>query len=182
MAADAVAAPAPGAAAGAAPALQALQFLRFTSAGQHCALRIDAVREILEVGTTTPLPLVPGFVSGVMNLRGAVVPVFDLGARVGLAPIQIGRRSCVVVVAVADAVDADAEPQTLGLLVDAVHEVFDCPAAELEAVPRLGTRIAPQFLRSMVRSRGQATPELDLANILDLQALSALIEGHHASH
>jgi purine-binding chemotaxis protein CheW len=175
-------------AAAGAPA-HARQFLRFTVAGDHCAVRIDAVREILEVAQLTPLPLVPAFVSGVMNLRGSVVPVLDLGARLGLPGIALGRRSCIVVVDVlpAAAGDDDAEadaaigPQTLGLLVDAVQEVFDTRAEDAESVPRLGTRIAPDFLRQMVRSRGQATPELDLGAILDVRVLAELIGTHAAS-
>jgi len=168
-----------------AAAPQMLQYLRFTSGGQHCAVRIDVVREILEVAQMTPLPLVPEFVRGVMNLRGAVVPVFDLGARLGLPPIQIARRSCIVVVDVQtheDETEESSVEQTLGLLVDAVHEVFDCAPHELEPVPRLGTRVAPVFLRAMVRSRGQATPELDLSTTLDLRALNQLIDAHLDRH
>ena len=62
------------------------------------AVHIDDVREILEVGRLTALPRTPEFVRGVMNLRGAVVPVIDLAARLGQPAITIGRRSCVVVV------------------------------------------------------------------------------------
>ena len=89
-----------------------------------------------------------------------------------------------------EAIDADdsdcdepsARTQTLGLLVDAVQEVFACQASELEAVPRLGTRVAPGFLRSMVRSQGQATPELDLDAALDIEQLSQLVGGSAEKH
>lgn len=168
------------------PPPQMLQYLRFTSGGEACALRIESVREILEVSQVTPLPLVPSFVHGVMNLRGAVVPVFDLGVRLGLPPIQIGRRSCIVVVDLtqSEADDENGGPRehTLGLLVDAVHEVFDCSSTEVEPVPRLGMRVAPGYLRSVVRSQGRATPELDLATTLDLQAIHQLIDRHIERH
>jgi len=65
--------------------------------------------------------------------------------------------------------------QTFGALVDAVFEVVEAHADELESVPRLGTRIEPRFIRSMVRVRGVATPELDLATILDERALADLV-------
>lgn len=157
-----------------------LQLLRFALGDERYALRIEAVREILEVAKTTPLPLMPAFVRGLMNLRGGVVPVIDLGARLGLPPACIGRRSCVVVV---DApCGEDGGLQRLGLLVDAVSEVFDVALDEVEPVPRLGSRIDPSFLRSMVRVRGQATPELNLETVLDLQVLSELIAGHAAVH
>ncbi len=160
-----------------------LQFLRFALERELCALRIDAVREILEVGQLTPLPLMPEFVRGVMNLRGAVVPVIDLRARLGMPLTEIGRRTCVIIVDVAAATEGDDEDpsrQTLGILVDAVHEVFDVHPDHVDPVPRLGTRIRPQFIRSMVRVREQATPELDLATVLDTRELSTLI-GHHSS-
>jgi purine-binding chemotaxis protein CheW len=75
-----------------------LSLLRMAVGDEDLAVPIDDVREILEVGRLTTLPRTPSFVRGVMNLRGAVVPVIDLAARVGQNAITIGRRSCVVVV------------------------------------------------------------------------------------
>lgn len=163
---------------GAAQAL--VQFLCFALGQERYAVRIDAVREILEVVRMTPLPLMPRFVRGVMNLRGAVVPVVDLGARLGLAATTVGRRTCVVIVDIA--LPDDQGTQRLGMLVDAVYEVVDLGATELEAVPRLGTRIDPGFIRSMVRVRGQATPELDIAAVLDQKVLADLIAEHTQAH
>lgn len=151
------------------------QFLRFALGKETYAVRIDAVREILEVVHMTPLPLMPEFVRGVMNLRGAVVPVIDLSARLGLEPTVIGRRSCVVMV---DIVASDDLRQTLGVLVDAVYEVFDACLGDQESVPRLGTRISPEFIRSMLRVRGQTTAEIDLARVLEQTALAELIAQH----
>ena len=156
--------------------MAAQQFLRFALGEERYAVRIDAVREILEVTQMTPLPRLPQFVRGVMNLRGAVVPVVDLGARLGLPPTEVGRRTCVVIVDVGASEEGAA--QTMGMLVDAVYEVFDSALADQEVVPRLGTRIDPAFIRCMVRVRGQATPELDLQAILDQRALTDLIAEH----
>ncbi|MEY8878778.1 MAG: chemotaxis protein CheW [Leptothrix sp. (in: b-proteobacteria)] len=156
------------------------QFLRFVLGTEMYAVRIDLVREILEVVQMTPLPLMPPFVRGVMNLRGAVVPVIDLGARLGLPVTRIGRRTCVVIVDVHR--HDDDGVQTIGVLVDAVHEVFDLPATDMEPVPRLGTRIDPGLIRSMVRVRGRTTPELDLGAILEQQQLAQLISQHSATH
>jgi purine-binding chemotaxis protein CheW len=157
------------------------QYLRFSLGHDMHALRIEAVREILEVAQMTPLPLMPDFMRGVMNLRGAVVPVIDLSARLGLPATAIGRRTCVVIVDVAAHDDA-GKPQTMGVLVDAVYEVFACTSVDTEPVPRLGTRIAPEFIRSMVRIHDEATPELDLAAVLAQTALSELIASHMAAH
>lgn len=152
---------------------QGLQFLRFAVGGGHYVLRVDSVREILERVQTTPLPLMPDFVHGVMNLRGVVVPVIDLAARLGCGTSTLGRRSCVVIAEVPDG--PDAPPLTLGMLVDGVQEVVSADPDDLEAVPRFGSRVDPAFLRHMVRVRQESTPELDLEQVLDPQALTSLI-------
>lgn len=172
------------------PADLTQSLLRMAVGSESMAVPIDDVREILEVGRLTALPRTPAFVRGVMNLRGAVVPVIDLAARVGQPTIQIGRRSCVVVVeAGAPASDDDlgSEPDAhhdgqaalvVGLLVDAVFEVFDVPASGIEPVPALGTRIAASFLRGMTRAHGEVIGVLALEQVLAQQALSALIASH----
>lgn len=154
------------------------QFLRLALGNDMYAVGIDSVREILEIAHITPLPLMPSFVRGVMNLRGAVVPVIDLSARLGMDPAVVARRSCVVMV---DVRTVDATASTLGMLVDAVYEVFEAGAHEQEAPPRLGTRIDPGFIRSMVRLRGKPTPELNLDTLLDARTLADLIASSTAS-
>lgn len=159
--------------------------LRMAVGDEAVAVAIDEVREILEVGRLTALPRTPGFVRGVMNLRGAVVPVIDLLARLGHAPAQIGRRSCVVVVETRPAATADAasdgddadvgEGLVVGLLVDAVYEVFDAPAAEYEPVPPLGTRIDAGYLQGMSRVRNEVIGVLALDRVLAPHELTELI-------
>lgn len=174
------------------PADRPCSLLRMAVGDDDLAVPIDDVREILEVGRLTALPRTPTFVRGVMNLRGAVVPVIDLAARVGQPAITIGRRSCVVVVEVAPPPEADEadeadggehhgpEPTTLvvGLLVDAVYEVFDAPASGIEPAPALGTRIDSSFLRGMTRARGEVIGVLALERVLAQHELSALIAQH----
>lgn len=176
------------------PALQreavlGCSLLRMAVGSDAVAVAIDDVREILEVGRLTALPRTPDFVRGVMNLRGAVVPVIDLMARLGQAPAQIGRRSCVVVVETAapaddedGADDADdhgasghADSLVVGLLVDAVYEVFDAPPGEFEPVPPLGTSIDASFLLGMSRVRNEVIGVLALDRVLAQHELTALI-------
>ena len=163
--------------------------LRMAVGGDDLAVPINDVREILEVGRLTALPRTPDFVRGVMNLRGAVVPVIDLAARVGQPAITIGRRSCVVVVEAAPPPEADEadggdhsgpEPTTLvvGLLVDAVYEVFDAPASGIEPAPALGTHIDSSFLRGMTRAHGEVIGVLALDRVLAQHELGALIAQH----
>lgn len=149
------------------------QYLRFVLAGEQYAVRIEDVHEILELSRITPLPRVPTFVAGVMNIRGNVMPVFDLAARLGLPRITLGERSCIVVVAVG--AGEQRAPLRLGLLVDAVYEVFDCPEPEQGAVPRLGTRISPQYLRSMLRCSGSVLPEIDVHSAFEPAMLAQMV-------
>ena len=168
--------------------------LRMAVGPESMAVPIDDVRELLEVGRLTALPRTPEFVRGVMNLRGAVVPVIDLAARLGQAPIQLSRRSCVVVVEAGnpadcnpadgqsdaddEAADANSANLVVGLLVDAVYEVFDVAASSIEPVPALGTRIDASFLRGMTRAHGEVIGLLALERVLAQRELSALIANH----
>lgn len=168
--------------------------LRMAVGPEAMAVPINDVREILEVGRLTALPRTPEFVRGVMNLRGAVVPVIDLAARLGQAPIQLSRRSCVVVVEAGnpadcnpadgqgdaddEATDANSATMVVGLLVDAVYEVFDVATSSIEPVPALGTQIEASFLRGMTRAHGEVIGVLALERVLAQRELSALIANH----
>ncbi len=158
--------------------------LRMAVGSEVLAIPIEYVREILEVTRLTPLPRTPDFVRGVMNLRGAVVPVIDLAARLGMPASVLGRRSCIVVVesshdTQADDSDDNLDPVTgssiVGLLVDAVFEVFDTSTAHIESVPSLGTRIAADLLAGMTRARGDVIGILALGHVLNAQTLTDLI-------
>jgi purine-binding chemotaxis protein CheW len=170
--------------AGAAPA-SAVSLLRMAVGSEVLAVSIDAVREILEVGRLTPLPRTPDFVRGVMNLRGSVVPVVDLSARLGLGVTQVGRRTCIVVVDVQDNASRDEADDgsfisslVVGLMVDAVFEVFDTEASCIEAVPPLGTRIAADYLSGMARAHGKVVGVLAIDRTLSLADLAGAIAAH----
>ena len=170
------------------PAVAALSLLRMTAGGEVLAVPIDAVREILEVGRLTALPRTPSFVRGVMNLRGAVVPVVDLAARLGRPAAAIGRRSCIVVVEAAAHDGHEGDPANelfdtdlvVGLLVDAVFEVFDTDSSQVEPVPVLGTRIRGDYLGGMTRARGEVIGVLALDRVLAQADLASAIAAHQA--
>ncbi|HUN91088.1 MAG TPA: chemotaxis protein CheW [Burkholderiaceae bacterium] len=163
------------------------QFLVFALGAEAYAAPIDAVREILEVPALTRVPLMPRFVRGVINLRGAVVPVLDLASRLELASTPIGRRTCVVVVEVeagedgdASAASSGARPQVLGVLVDTVHEVIDIAPTQIEPAPAVGARIDPQFIAGMAKVGGRFLVVLDLGRALAQRELARLIVGDDA--
>jgi purine-binding chemotaxis protein CheW len=151
------------------------QLLRFALSDDLYGIPIEAVREILQVGVMTQVPMMPRFVRGVMNLRGAVVPVLDLGLRLGLQPTRISRRTCIVIV---ETFNGDGTPLRHGVLVDAVHEVLEVTQEQINAVPALGTRVAPQFIAGVTRVHDQSVEVLEVPRVFDDTELSRLVEEH----
>ncbi|RQO62607.1 chemotaxis protein CheW [Paucibacter sp. KBW04] len=149
------------------------QLLRLAVGRETLVIPIEVVREILEVGRMTPLPQTPPFVRGVMNLRGAVVPVVDLGARFGLGITELGRRTAIIVVEAKG--DDDYDRLIAGVLVDAVYEVLEVDSKRIEPAPSLGVAISPEFLAGMVNVRGSYAALLNLDQVLSPAALSALM-------
>lgn len=154
------------------------QWLRLAAADALFALPIDQVREILQVGRLTVLPRMPAAIRGVMNLRGAVVPVVDLGARLGGRPLTVGRRSCIIVVE--QAADGDRPPLVAGVMVDAVFEVVDVDPAAVSAPPLLGTCVAPTMLTGVLPLQGRLLHLLDVAHVLSQTELTELVAAHAA--
>jgi purine-binding chemotaxis protein CheW len=170
------------------PAVETMQsLLRMAVGSEVLCVPIEQVREILEVSRLTALPRTPPFLRGVMNLRGAVVPVIDLAARLGMPATVLGRRSCIVVVESTQSLenedgheDLSAPTLVVGLLVDAVYEVFDTPMARIEPVPSLGTRIPAEMLAGMARNRAEVVGQLALNRVLCAKELTELIARHGA--
>ena len=117
-----------------------LQYLTFSLGDEVFAMDIRSVREIIQHAAMTAVPLMPDFVRGVINLRGAVVPVIDLQARFGRTPASVGKKTCIVIF---DA-SRDGEKAELGLLVDAVSEVIDIASANIEPPPQFGSLRRPE--------------------------------------
>ncbi len=140
------------------------QVLRLAVGAESLVVPIESVHEILEVGRLTAMPQAPALLRGVMNLRGAVVPVIDLAARFGMPPIVLGRRSAIVVVEVQG--DETHDGLTAGMLVDAVYEVLEFDAEQVEAVPTLGVRLPAGFMAGMVNLPSGYAALLSLEHIL----------------
>jgi purine-binding chemotaxis protein CheW len=134
-----------GAAAKAAPIAHGAQYLTFLLGAEIFALDIRSVREIIQYCTMTSVPLMPDFIRGVINLRGAVVPVIDLQARFGRPPAAIGKKTCIVIF---DCV-RDAERIELGLMVDSVSEVLDIAPEAIQPPPNFGASVRRDFIRGM---------------------------------
>jgi len=137
------------------------QYLTFMLGGEVFAIGILHIKEIIEYGSLATVPMMPECVRGVINLRGAVVPVMDLSARFGRPPSVIGKRSCIVIVEA-----GGEEKQVLGMLVDAVNAVVEIAATDIEPAPSFGTRIRPDFIAGMGKHNGRFVILLDIERVL----------------
>lgn len=150
------------------------QYLTFMLGGEMFAIGILGIKEIIEYGNLTIVPMMPSFVSGVINLRGAVVPVVDLSARFGRHNSEITRRSCIVII---ESNSDEGNPQDIGLLVDAVSAVLEIPATEIEPAPSFGTRIRADFISGMAKVNGKFVIVLDVDRVMSIDEMSMLAEG-----
>jgi purine-binding chemotaxis protein CheW len=149
---------------------EASQYLTFTLGEEVFALDIRTVREIIQYGPMTTVPLMPAFVRGVINLRGAVVPVIDLQARVGRPGAEVGKKTCIIIF---DA-ERDGERTELGLLVDAVSEVVEIPADMIEPPPNFGAAVRRDFLRGMGTPGGRFVILLEPDKAFDVEEMAAM--------
>ena len=140
------------------------QYLTFLLGNEVFAMDLRAAREIIQHGPMTSLPMMPGFVRGVINLRGAALPVIDLQVRFGRPAAQLGERSCIVVF---DA-EQGGRRGALGLLVDAVRAVIDIAPENIEPPPIFGTSVRREFLKGIGKVEDRFVIILDPDTVLDV--------------
>jgi purine-binding chemotaxis protein CheW len=146
------------------------QYLTFQLGGEMFAIGILNIKEIIEYGSLTEVPMMPEFIRGVINLRGAVVPVVDLAARFGRKRTEVTRRTCIVIIEV----ETDDEKHDVGLVVDSVSEVLEIAAGEIEPAPSFGTKIRADFIHGMGKVNGKFVIILSVNNVLSLDDLAML--------
>ena len=148
------------------------QYLTFVLGGETFAIGIMAIKEIIEYASLTEVPMMPAYVRGVINLRGAVVPVLDLPNRFGKSSSAVTRRTCIVIIEVV----LGSERHVLGLVVDAVNAVLDILASEIEPPPAFGASIRTEFIQGMAKVNGKFVILLNVDRVLAADELQALIE------
>ncbi|MBP9712875.1 MAG: chemotaxis protein CheW [Sterolibacterium sp.] len=146
------------------------QYLTFLLGGEMYAVGILNVKEIIEYGQLTEIPMMPSFVRGVINLRGAVVPVIDLAARFGAAPTTVQRRTCIVIIEI---LQEDGR-QDIGILVDAVSEVLEIPGSEIEPAPAFGAKIRTDFIAGMGKIQQKFVILLNIQRVLSVDEMASL--------
>lgn len=143
-------------------AIERQQYLSFSLRDAEYALPILRVKEIRQYETVTRIPSVPRAVRGVMNLRGAVVPVIDLAARLGLGETPLTRFTCILVVEAT----VEGQPCVVGIMTDAVREVIELGPKDVEPVPAFGTQVRARFLAGVGKAAGRFALLLDVDEVV----------------
>ena len=144
------------------------QFLSFWLDGQEYALDILRVQEIREWMAVTAVPNTASYVRGVMNLRGAVVPVIDLRIRLGMGDQPYTAQTVVIVIHVM----GDDRTRIMGVVVDAVAEVYDLPPEQITPPPEVSTHGLEQHVRGLVTVDGRMITILDFDRMLVAEDMS----------
>jgi purine-binding chemotaxis protein CheW len=152
------------------------QYLTFRIGREEFAIGIVAIREIMEYTDPTEVPMTPDFIRGVINLRGAVVPVIDLCARFGREQTDVSRKTCIVILEVEVEYEEETMRQVIGVIVDEVSQVLEIAAGEIEPPPRFGARIRTEFISGMAKVDGRFVIVLDVQRVLDVEELAAVAE------
>jgi len=148
------------------------QYLTFLLGGEMFAIGILGIKEIIEYGSLTAVPMMPKFIRGVINLRGAVVPVVDLSARFGRNASEVTRRTCIVILEV----EADSQRQDVGVVVDSVSEVLAIATSEIEPPPAFGAKIRTDFIGGMGKVGGKFVIILNAERVLSVDEMAMLTQ------
>jgi len=146
------------------------QYLTFKLDEEVFAIDVAKVREVLDFTAITKIPRTPDFMSGVINLRGSVVPVVDLRLCFEMTKTNKTVNTCIVVVEVL----LDGESTIIGALADSVEEVVDLEPEQIEPAPRIGTQVRADFIRGMGKRDTQFVMILDIDKVFSAEELGAL--------
>ena len=150
-------------------------YLTFTLEDETFAVEVANVREVLDYITITKVPRTPDFMRGVINLRGAVVPVVDMRARFGMPQIEDTVDTCIIVMEIS----YDGESTVIGAVADSVNEVFDVSSDNIEPPPQIGTSLDLDFIKGMGKYNEQFIIILDINMVfsdLELETVKEISE------
>ncbi|MCF6283009.1 MAG: chemotaxis protein CheW [Candidatus Polarisedimenticolaceae bacterium] len=148
------------------------QFLTFQLANERYGVDILHIKEIIEYGSLTPVPMMPDFIAGVINLRGSVVPVINLALRFGEEATKVDKHTSIVVIEPSD----DGNATEIGIMVDMVNEVLDIAQSQITPPPTFGTNIRTDFISGMGCIEEGFLVLLNVAKVLSISELSILQE------
>lgn len=148
------------------------KYLTFKLGSEEYGLEILKVREIIGLMTITPVPRAPGYVRGVINLRGKIIPVVDARRKFAMPEKGDTEETCIIVVDVS----ARGGSVDMGILVDTVSEVLDIASADIEDTPAIGNDAAVEFILGMAKTGDSVKILLDIDRVLSTDAPTAVAE------
>ena len=148
------------------------QYLTFMLGGEMFSLSILCIKEIIWYANLTEVPMMPSCIRGVINLRGAVVPVMDLSARFGKPSTPVGKSTCIVITEVET--QTDGERQNMGVVVDSVQAVLEIASSEIEPAPNFGTKIRPDFIEGIAKVNGKFVILLNVNRVLSMEEIGQM--------
>ena len=159
-------------------AVTAKQYLTFLLGGEMFSINILCIKEIIWYANLTEVPMMPACIRGVINLRGAVVPVMDLSSRFGKPSTPVTKNTCIVIIEVET--QNGGERQNMGLVVDSVQAVLEIASSEIEQAPSFGTKISPDFIEGIGKVNGKFVILLNVNRVLSTEEIGQL--GQVAAH
>ena len=139
------------------------KYLSFLLGNESYGIDVLKIREIIRMVDITSVPQMPAYIKGVINLRGKIIPVVDLSIRFGFPNCETTERTCIVVVQVRNPQNITIQ---MGLIVDAVEEVLNIVAGDLEETPDFGTQLDTEYLTGMAKVKGRVTSLLDIDRVI----------------
>jgi purine-binding chemotaxis protein CheW len=144
------------------------KYLTFILDNEEYGIALLKVKEIIGMMPITTVPQTPEYVKGVINLRGKVIPVSDLRLRFGMSAADYTDRTCIIVVEI----QGEAATIQIGIVVDAVSEVMNIKAEEVEEAPSFGTKVETDYILGMANMDGQVKILLDIDRVLTDDAMA----------
>ena len=148
------------------------QYLTFTLGDEVYAVDILQVREIRGWENVTRVPSAPGYVKGVINLRGSIVPIVDLRQRFSLLEIEYTPVTVVIVITV----ESNARKRNLGVVVDSVADVVNLSVDTMRTTPEFGSKISTEFISGLGTTGEQMIMILDIDRLLNCEELAGISE------
>ena len=146
------------------------KYLTFTLADEEYGIGILKVKEIIGMMAVTTVPRTPEYVKGVINLRGKLIPVVDLRARFGMETIGYTERTCIIVVEIS----ISQTKILMGIVVDAVSEVLNIRAGEIEETPNFGSQLDTDYILGMAKTNSSVKILLDIDKVLSSEEIVEL--------
>lgn len=147
-------------------------FLSFKLAEEHFTIPVMKIMEILEVPKITKVPQAPNFLVGVINLRGAVLPVIDTRIKFGMSQIEYTINTCILVLSI----EVNEEELVVGALVDSVSEVFELDEDKIKPTPTIATKYRADYIQGMIQENDQFMMVLNIDKVFSSNDLESISE------